>query len=77
MSFINHRDYSYAQFEDKCHNNMHFIVDIVSKSVYHGSNVLFLGVLSNHVVTAADKTLGLRAWNQHEGAALPRVASPE
>ena len=39
------------RFEDRCHNSMHSYVNIVSKSVYHGSNVLFLGVLSNHVVT--------------------------
>ena len=37
------------QFEDRCHNSMHQYVNIVSKSVYHCSNVLFRGVLSNHV----------------------------
>ena len=30
---------------------MHWSANIVSKSVYHGSNVLFLGVLSNQFVT--------------------------
>ena len=34
------------QFEDICHNSMPSYANIVSKSVYHGSNVLFLGVLS-------------------------------
>ena len=38
------------QFEDKCHNCMHYSVNVVSKSVYQGSNVFFLGVLSNHVI---------------------------
>ena len=68
MSFIDHRDHTYApyivvcwgrwfgrllprldtqnsfvkQFEDTCHNNMHWYANIVSKSVYHGSNVIFL-----------------------------------
>ena len=40
------------QFEDTCHNSRHWCVNIVSKYVYRGSHVLFLGVLSNHVVTA-------------------------
>ena len=36
------------QLEDRCYNSMHQYVNIVSKLVYHGSNVffLFLGVLS-------------------------------
>ena len=46
------------QFEDRCHNSMHEYVNIVSKSVYYGSNVLFLGVLSNHVVTDAQHERG-------------------
>ena len=69
MSFLDHRDYSYApigsyvaqwhvlvceychfsttvmihmdQFEDRWHNSMHLYVNIVSKSVYHGSDVLY------------------------------------
>ena len=32
------------QFEDKCDNKMQQYVSIVSKSVYHGLNVLLLGV---------------------------------
>ena len=32
------------QFEDRCHNSMHSYANIVSKSVYHGSNEHFLGV---------------------------------
>ena len=32
---------------------MHEYVNNVSKYVYHGSNVLFLGVLSNPIVTGA------------------------
>ena len=40
--------------ENRCHNSMHSYVNIVSKSVFNGSNVLFLGVLSNHVVTGWD-----------------------
>ena len=39
------------QLEDRCHNSMYYYVYIVSKSEYHGSHVIFLGVLSNHVVT--------------------------
>ena len=40
------------QCGDRCHNSMHSYVNIVSQSVCHGSNVIFLGVLSNRVVTA-------------------------
>ena len=29
------------QFEDRCHNSRHYDANIVSKTVYHGSNVLF------------------------------------
>jgi len=39
------------QFEDRCHNSMHSYVIVVSNYGYHGSNVLFLGVLLNYVVT--------------------------
>ena len=42
------------QFEDICHNSMRKYVNVVSTSVYHGSNVIFLGVLLNPVVTAED-----------------------
>ena len=35
-------------------------VNIVSKSEYHGSNVLFLGVLSNFVVTGLEKMISER-----------------
>ena len=31
------------QFEDRCQHIMHLYVNIVSKSVYHDSNALFLG----------------------------------
>ena len=42
------------QFEDRCHISMHEYVNNVSKYVYHGSNVLFLGVLSKPIVTAPE-----------------------
>ena len=38
---------SMRQFNDICHNSMHWYMNIVSKSVYYGSHVSFLGVLSN------------------------------
>ena len=38
-------------------------MNIVSKYVYHGSNLLFLGVLSNHVVTDASRS-GEVAWGE-------------
>ena len=48
------------QCENRCHNSMHSYVNIVSKSEYHGSNVICLGVLSNHVVTGRRKRRGLQ-----------------
>ena len=33
------------QFDDRCHNSMYYYVIIVSKYVYQGSNVVFLGVM--------------------------------
>ena len=44
MSFLDHCDDIYARFEDSCHKSMHYYGNFVSKSVYYGSNVLFLGV---------------------------------
>ena len=38
----------------------------VSKSVYHGSNVRFFGVLSNHVFTGCER----RVEQQQEGNVL-------
>ena len=35
------------QFENRCHNSMHYYVNVVSQSVYRGSHVIFLDVLSN------------------------------
>ena len=51
MSFLNHMTIFMRQFEDICHHSMHSYVNGVSKYVYNGSNVLFLGVLSNRIVT--------------------------
>ena len=38
------------QYEDRCHNSMHSYVNIVSKSVFNCSNVLFLGKPCSNVV---------------------------
>jgi len=53
MSFLNHVTIFMRQFEDICHHSMHSYVNGVSKYIYNGSNVLFLGVLSNRIVTVS------------------------
>ena len=40
------------QFEDRCDNIMHWYVSVVSKSVYHGSNVIYF-LFSNPIVADA------------------------
>jgi len=35
------------EFQDRCHNSMHSYVIAVSKSIYHGSNVICLVVFIN------------------------------
>ena len=51
LSFIELMTICMHQCKDSCYNSMQVYVNIVSKSVYNGSNVLFLGVLSNPIVT--------------------------